>query len=133
MAAVSIQTYIRGLRAFFSWLRREGYTEENLLADLKPPKAPQQFVDVLTDEEVATVLASIDTDTCSGCRNAALVVTMLDTGVRLSESTSIDLEDAHLDQGYLKVMGKGAHTTDRQPGTENAPKIRIPLQAGAFV
>jgi len=108
LAAISIQTYVRGLRAFFSWLHREGYTKGNLLVGLKPPRAPQQLVDVLTDEEVRKVLSCIDTDTGSGSRNAAIVVTMLDTGVRLSESTSLRLEDAHLDQGYLKVMGKGA-------------------------
>lgn len=47
LAAISVQTYVRGLRAFFGWLHKEGYTEENLLADLKPPKAPQKMVEVL--------------------------------------------------------------------------------------
>ena len=108
LAAISVQNYVRGLRAFFSWLHREGYTEEHILARLKPPKAPQKLVEVLTEEEIARILACLDADTASGCRNMAMVITFLDCGLRLSELTGLWLADAHIDQGYLKVMGKGA-------------------------
>ena len=63
LAAISVQNYVRGLRAFFSWLYREGYTEENLLAELRPPKAPHKVVDVLTEEEVAQIMACLDVAT----------------------------------------------------------------------
>jgi len=108
LAAISVQNYVRGLRAFFSWLHREGYTEEHILAQLKPPKAPQKLVEVLTQEEVARILACLDADTASGCRDVAMVITFLDSGLRLSELTGLQVADAHIDQGYLKVMGKGA-------------------------
>jgi len=107
LEAMSVQTYVRGLRAFFSWLHREGYTEENLLAELRPPKAPRKLVEVLTEAEVRKVLACLDTDTTVGCRDTTIVITMLDTGLRLSELTNLRFEDAHIDRGYLKVMGKG--------------------------
>jgi len=99
---------VRGLRAFFSWLHREGYTEENLLAELRPPKAPHKVVDVLTEEEVAQIMACLDPDTASGSRDSAMLITFLDCGVRLSELTSLHLTDARIDQACLKVMGKGA-------------------------
>ena len=108
LAAVSVQTYVRSLRAFFSWLHREGYTEENILADLRPPKAPQKLVKVLTNEEIRKILACLDPDTATGCRDTAIVITFLDTGLRLSELTGLKISDAHIDQGYLKVMGKGS-------------------------
>jgi site-specific recombinase XerD len=108
LAAISVQNYVRGLRAFFGWLHREGYTEENILAQLKPPKAPLKLVDVLTQEEVARILCCLDGDSASGCRDMAMAVTFLDSGLRLSELIGIRLVDAHIDQGYLKVMGKGA-------------------------
>ena len=108
LAAISVQTYVRSLRAFFSWLHREGYTEENILADLRPPKAPQKLVKVLTDEEIREILACLDPDTATGCRDTAIVITFLDTGLRLSELTGLKIYDAHIDQGYLKVMGKGS-------------------------
>jgi site-specific recombinase XerD len=108
IAAISVQNYVRGLRGFFSWLHREGYTEENVLGRLSPPKAPQKLVDVLTDEEVARILSCLDVDTASGSRDMAMAITFLDSGLRLSELIGVSLVDAHIDLGYLKVMGKGA-------------------------
>ena len=108
LSPMSVQNYVRGIRAFFSWVHREGYTEENVLAPLKPPKAPRKLVDVLTDEEVTRILSCLDTDTSSGCRDMAMIVVYLDSGLRLSELAGLKLADAHIDQNYLKVMGKGA-------------------------
>jgi site-specific recombinase XerD len=84
LAAISVQTYVRALRAFFSWLYREGYTSENRLAKLRPPKAPTRVVDILTSDEISRILGCLDTDTWSG-----------------------DPEEVNMESGYLKVMGKG--------------------------
>ena len=108
LKAISVQNYVRGLRSFFNWLYKEGYTEENLLAQLRPPKFPQKLVEVLTEEEIARILACLDADTASGCRDMAMVITFLDSGLRLSELTALCFSDAHIDQGSLKVMGKGS-------------------------
>lgn len=108
LSPMSVQNYVRGIRAFFSWLHREGYTDVNVLASLKPPKAPRKLVDVLTNDEVARILACLDVDTTSGCRDMAMIVVYLDSGLRLSELVGLKLADAHIDQCYLKVMGKGA-------------------------
>jgi len=104
----TVQNYVRTLRPFFSWLHREGYTEENILERLRPPRAPQKMVEVLTYEEVSRILNCIDNNTTSGSRDKAVVITFLDTGLRLSELIGLKFDDAHIDQGYLKVMGKGA-------------------------
>lgn len=108
LSPVSVQTYVRGIRAFFSWLHREGYTEDNVLASLKLPKAPRKLIEVLSDEEVARILACMDTNTALGCRDMAMIVVYLDLGLRLSELLGLKIADAHIDQCYLKVMGKGA-------------------------
>jgi site-specific recombinase XerD len=108
LAPSSIQNYVRTLRPFFSWLHREGYTQENILAHLRPPRSPQKLVEILTNEEVGRILACIDCETESGARNSAMVITFLDTGLRLSEVITLKTGDAHIEQGYLKVMGKGA-------------------------
>jgi site-specific recombinase XerD len=66
LRAISVQTYVRALRGFFAWLHREGYTQENILANLKPPKAPQRLAEVLRDEEVARILACLDREASWG-------------------------------------------------------------------
>lgn len=102
-----IQGFVRALRAFASWLHHDGYTESNVLKVLKPPKVQQKVTEVLTDEEATKLLAVFDQDDPFGARNYAIVLTFLDCGLRASELCFLRTEDAHLDQGYLKVLGKG--------------------------
>jgi len=108
LRAISVQTYVRALRGFFNWLYREGYTRENILGNLRPPKAPRTLAEVLRDEEVGRILACVDPETSWGSRDSAMLIVMLDTGLRLSEVANLAMANAHLDEGYLKVMGKGA-------------------------
>ena len=108
LRAISVQTYVRALRGFFNWIYREGYTRENILANLRPPKAPRTLAEVLRDEEVGRILACADPETSWGSRDSAMLIVMLDTGLRLSEVANLAMANAHLDEGYLKVMGKGA-------------------------
>jgi site-specific recombinase XerD len=82
LQAISVQTYVRGVKGFFSWLQREGYTEDNRLAHLKPPKAPRKLTEVLTDEEVRRILACLTEEAHTWCRDRAILVTLLDTGLR---------------------------------------------------
>ena len=98
---------IRALRAFSSWLLREGYTAENVLAVIKPPKTPSRMIDVLTPAEIDKLVSSQNPLTALGSRNIALLITLLDTGLRISEICNLRFEDAHIDQGYFKVLGKG--------------------------
>ncbi|MCL0091814.1 tyrosine-type recombinase/integrase [Dehalococcoidales bacterium] len=107
LAPISIQDYIRALRAFFSWLYKEGYTSENRLARLKPPKAPNKVIEILTHEELSRVLGSINPNTSTGARDYAILILLLDTGLRCSELTNFELGDINIEAGYLKVMGKG--------------------------
>jgi integrase/recombinase XerC/integrase/recombinase XerD len=108
LASASVQNYVRSLRPFFSWLHREGYTEDNILAQLRPPRTPQKLVEILTDAEVGRILACMDRNTATGSRDTAMVIALLDSGLRLSELIGPQLADTHIDQGFLKVMGKGA-------------------------
>lgn len=108
LTAISIQTYIRALRAFFNWLYKEGYTSENRLAKLRPPKAPTKVVDVLDPEEIARILGCLNVNTDSGARDYAILILLLDSGLRCSELTSAQLKDVNIQGGYLKVMGKGS-------------------------
>ena len=103
----TVNNRVRALRAFFSWLHRQGYTEENKLKGVRPPKVQSKVIDILTDSEIAAVFAALNTGALSGARNTAIYSLMLDTGLRLSEVVTLKYEDVHLDSRYLKVLGKG--------------------------
>lgn len=107
LSSHTLNNRVRALRAFFSWLAREGYTEENLLANLKPPKIAQTVIEPLTPEEVERIFSKINQNTLLGARNAAILALLLDTGLRLSELVTLKVQDVHLDQRYVKVLGKG--------------------------
>ena len=103
----TVNNRVRALRAFFNWLYRQGHTDCHRLKDLKPPKVRQKAIEILTDEEIERIFASMNPNTVLGARNTAIYSLMLDTGLRLSEVTSLRYKDVHLDGRYVKVLGKG--------------------------
>ena len=104
----TVQCHVRALKAFSSWLHVEGYTPDNILKNLKIPKAPVTIIEPLTPEEIKKITASINKKSSTGTRNYALFATLLDTGLRASEAAGITLTNLNLADGYIKVMGKGS-------------------------
>jgi len=108
LAPNTVHGKVRTLKAFDSWLVREGYVEDHLLKNLKRPRLPSILIDPLTDDEINQLVRSQDPMSRRGSRNLALLTLMLDTGLRLGEVTSLRYEDTHIDGGFIKVMGKGS-------------------------
>ena len=107
LSRATVENHVRAIRAFFSWLHKEGYTPEHVLGRLKLPKVPQVLIEPLNDVEVAAVFSAFDADTSAGARDICMITLMLDTGMRASEVTTLQTTNVHLDEGYMKVMGKG--------------------------
>lgn len=103
----TLNNRVRALRAFFSWLAGEAYTEQNLLARLKPPKVVESVIEPFTSEEIDSLFSAINQDTILGARNATMLALLLDTGLRLAEMVTLKVQDVHLDRRYIKVLGKG--------------------------
>ena len=104
----TIRGHVRGLKAFSTWLCREGYTEQNQLKTLQLPKAPLKIMEPLTPEEINNIVASIDKNSATGSRNRVMFIALLDTGLRASELANATLGNLNLKDGHIKVMGKGA-------------------------
>lgn len=107
LAAETIRGCVRTLKAFASWLYEEGYTDWNVLQRYRLPRAQKKEPVWLTQEEMERVLAVFDRKTTMGARDYAIVVTFLDTGLRCRELCGLELANADLDVGELKVLGKG--------------------------
>lgn len=104
----TVQGHVRTLKAFSSWLHDDGYTAENVLKNLKLPKAPVKLIEPLTSTEINQVINSFDRSTLTGVRNYAILVTLLDSGLRVAELSGASLTKLNLAEGFIKVMGKGA-------------------------
>jgi site-specific recombinase XerD len=103
----SIETYARAIRAFFGYLYREELIPKNPMQRVKMPKVPMKVVPTFSAVEIEKLLSIPDKSYGTGFRNYALMLTFVDTAARLSEIAMLRQEDIDLDNGYLRVMGKG--------------------------
>jgi len=112
--ATSANRY-RGLQAFFRWLREEGEVKSSPMEHMRPPKVPEQPVDILQEPELKALLATCEKgQDFESRRDHALVRVFMDTGARLAEIAGLRYNeddplanDVDLDQGVVRVMGKG--------------------------
>jgi len=107
LSASTVHGHVRTLRAFFNWLVAEGLIESNPARDLKPPKVYQKVVSTLSDEEIRAILGVLAPVNSSNARNQTIIMLLLDTGLRMGELINLKMDDVHMNEGLLKVMGKG--------------------------
>jgi site-specific recombinase XerD len=107
LSTATIHGHVRTLRAFFSWLMSEGLADDNTARDLRPPKLVKKRVSTLSDEEITAILRTLNLSNHVEARNLTTFMLLLDTGLRVEEVVSLKMEDVHLHEGFLKVMGKG--------------------------
>lgn len=107
LSSVTIQTYIRALRAFLTWCYDEELLPENIPERLRLPKAQRKVIDILTPTESSRLLSSFDLSSFLGLRNYLICALMLDSGLRLNEVVTLRQDCLHLDDGYIIVLGKG--------------------------
>lgn len=99
----TININCRALRTFVRWLAREGYLTDDPMRDIKTPKVPSKFPNVLSDDELRKMLAIARRDP----RDNAILLLMLDTGVRAAELCGLSLDDLCLGTRTARVLGKG--------------------------
>jgi integrase/recombinase XerD len=103
----SIETYCRAIRAFFGYMHREGFIETNPMERVKMPKVPETVVPTFSEREIERLLAQPDRNSGEGFRDYAIMLALVDTGVRISELATLKVDGVDYDQNYLRVMGKG--------------------------
>jgi len=104
----TVQGYVRVLKAFFSWAAREGLVDQSPMTHVSMPKAPKVIVPTFSQSQVEALLSTIDRGRTVGYRDYCIMLTFLDTGMRLSELTELSLASLDLGLGQCKVLGKGS-------------------------
>ena len=103
----AINCYLRAIRAFWSWLVRDEVITSNPFAKIKIPKPPKKVIATFSDNQLIAILKSINTSTLAGFRDWTMILMLLDTGLRASELTGLAVADINLEDGLMKVYGKG--------------------------
>lgn len=104
----TVWSHVRSLRAFSNWLKEEGYSKHSIFEMLETPKLPKKKIEVLSPDEIRQVLESINANTFMGARLYAMILLMIDTGVRAGELAGMKLSDVDWERAVFKVFGKGS-------------------------
>ncbi len=106
-AATSIERHISMLKGFFRFCVRENYISFDPLATLNLPKTTQTLPDVLSIDQVNKMLSFPYEEGPRGLRNRAIMEVLYGCGLRVSELCGLKLFDCLLDEGFIRVLGKG--------------------------
>lgn len=99
---------ISGIRSFLHYLVIADHREDNPGELLDRPKIGFNIPEVLTVEEIDAIISAIDLSKNEGQRNRAILETLYSCGLRVSELCNLKLSELYLDEGFIKVEGKGS-------------------------
>ncbi|NJC27270.1 site-specific tyrosine recombinase XerD [Neolewinella antarctica] len=107
LAARSQARLISALKTYFGYLLDEGEIREDPTELLQAPKLGRKIPEVLTYKEIQSLLGVIDLSTDHGLRDRAILEVLYACGLRVSEATGLKLGNLYLEEGFLRVTGKG--------------------------
>ena len=98
---------LSALRSFFDWMQIEGYMTENPCDRVDMPKLGVYLPSVLSVQEVEDIINSIDRTDWIGLRDKAILEVLYGCGLRVSEAVSLRISGLYLDEGFVRIIGKG--------------------------
>jgi integrase/recombinase XerC len=104
----SIHDYYRTIKRFFNWLIEEELLKVSPMSKIKSPKVEKKVIVPFTPEHLRSLFKLCDPTTFSGLRNRAMIIILLDTGIRKIELCNMSIDDLDFDRGIIKIHGKGA-------------------------
>ena len=99
---------LSGIKSFFHFLVMADYREDDPSELLEGPKIGFKLPEVLTVEEIDTIISTVDMSKKEGQRNRAILETLYSCGLRVSELCNLKLSELYFDEGFIKVEGKGS-------------------------
>ena len=97
-----------GLKAFFKYLLLEDLITLDPASLLDTPRLGRKLPEVLSVEEIDTIIAAIDLSLPEGQRNKAIIETLYSCGLRVSELIDLKISNLYFKHGFIRVMGKGS-------------------------
>jgi integrase/recombinase XerC len=110
LAAVTIRRKLAAVRGLFRFLLREGVVRVNIGRLVRTPKAPQKLPEVMTPDQVNTLIDGVAADKLERpfpARDRAIFELLYGCGIRVSELAGLNLEDVDRTERWLRVRGKG--------------------------
>jgi integrase/recombinase XerC len=105
----TIQRHLSSAKGFFRFLKKNSIINSSPFELVKAPKSPSYLPEVLSPEDVSQLLNFKPSDALE-IRDLAIVELMYSSGLRVSETANINLDDFEEEMSFLRVLGKGAKT-----------------------
>jgi len=107
LSARSQARMLSGLKAFYRYLLMEDLFDKDPTALLEGPKLGRKLPEVLSVDEIDTLLSRIDLSKAEGRRNKAMLETLYSCGLRVSELTGLKISNIYSAEGFIRIIGKG--------------------------
>ena len=130
LAPGSIRQVIVSLKIFFRYEAGKGRIPGDVAEGLLAPKPEMMLPKTLNENQVETILESIKADHPLGMRDRAILELLYASGLRLSECTNALLENLHIEEGFIRVTGKGNKTRVVPVGGEARKTVEHYLRSG---
>ena len=98
---------LSSFRSFFDWLVMEGDRKDNPCDPIDSPKLGRYLPEVLSVEEVTSIIDSVDISKWNGKRDRAVLEILYGCGLRVSEAVGLKISNVYLEEGFVRVVGKG--------------------------
>ena len=99
---------IAGIHSFYRFLLYHNYIEQDPSELLETPKKEMHLPETLSLEEIDLMIAQIDMSKSDSHRNRAIIEILYGSGLRVSELINLRLSDMYLQEGYMRIIGKGS-------------------------
>lgn len=107
MATSTLARRLVSIKVFARFLQQEGLLDRNVAEAMDSPRLWKVLPDTLSPAEVERLLEAPDADTHRGFRDRTLLELLYGTGLRVTEMAQLRVTDLHLDEKYLRCIGKG--------------------------
>lgn len=98
---------ISGLKSFFGFLLFEQIIETDPTAMIEGPRLSRKLPDVLNIHEINSLIDIIDASKPGGMRNKTIIEVLYGCGLRVSELVNLKISEVYIEEGFIKVIGKG--------------------------
>lgn len=128
--ATSLARKLTALRGLARHLQREKLREDDFTALLSSPKYARRIPGTLSADEVARLLAAPTGGDAQALRDRAMLELFYSSGLRVSELAALNIQQLNLEQGFLRVFGKGSKERVVPMGRRACEAIAVWLEAG---
>lgn len=128
LSAASQARRLSGIKSFYNFLLISEKIDQLPTEHIDSPKLERDLPDVLTVDEIDSMLACCDLDSTKGRRDSAIIEVLYSCGLRVSEVITLKISDLFFGEGYIRVIGKGDKQRIVPIGSIARDKIQLYLE-----